>query len=201
MFELLEMRQHYLSGRVYVPLYNFVFHHKDSDSNLIFVLRIKESATHCIYGEVEVWTETDVDEHSNKIISTLSDRELLGELHIATMSRYIKKRYLKHRSEALEYAIDNIICRSVSSFSSNLAKIYELKMLIREFKNDYNLTKAKLLLDELILAETEFRFYYKNATIIQKRYRFAILNPYCKLCYNRLKRELEDLNNMLAERW
>lgn len=205
MFELLEMRQHYLSGRVYVPLCNFVFYREDRNSNLTVVLRIKETLSHCIYSEMEVWSETAVDEYSNKIPSTLSDKELLEELHITTMSRDIKRRYLLHQSEALEYAIDSLICRIASNgfkrISSNIEKINELKHLIWEFRNDYKLTKAKLLLDELILAETEYRFFYKNAKIIQQRYRFAVLNPYRQLCKNRLKRELEDLNIMLAERW
>ena len=95
-------------------------------------------------------------------------------------------------NESNDIAIDDLICTVVSSFSTNIEKISNLKDFIKNNGN-YKLTKASILLDELMLAEAEQRFLHKKAEIIQQQYRHVISS--------RLKRELQALYRELAERW
>ena len=204
------MRQHSLSGKVFVPLHNFTFHSYQSESHLTVVMRIRETLE-CINFILEVMLEDHINMYTVIIPPTLSAKDILMGLHFTNKSTHRKRmkmvssafdsRHASRQTEAIEYAIDHLICRIALSFSSNIEKINELKHLIWEFRNGYTLLEAKLLLNELIKEETEHRFFNKKAKIIQQKYRFAILDPYCKLCSSRLMHELEDLNNVLAQRW
>jgi hypothetical protein len=128
---------------------------------------------------------------SVKIPPILTDTEILiglCERAIYNMQN-TSSTYIIYKMTAIDFAVDNLICKIVNEEKNNTNKIIELKCLILEFQDDYELTNAKSKFDELIRKEAEHRFLTHKVNIIKKQFRKSISDPSYKICKSRLLRE------------
>jgi hypothetical protein len=199
-FNLFEMRRHTPSGRIFVPLQNFVFP-IDNIINcyLTVILHIQQTNNGTNFF-IDVMV-TDVINKLSVIVSpNLTDTDILlglSDIAIYNMRNSVNvnvppSKYMIYKTTAVEFAVDNLICKIVNNESNNTNKIIELKCLILEFKDDYELTNAKSKLDELLIEEAHNRFLSKKAKTIQKQFKISISDPSFKLCRSRLLKEYNE---------
>jgi hypothetical protein len=199
-FNLLEMRQHTPSGKIFVPLQNFVFR---VDTHVKGYLTIILNITNTNFF-IDIMVTDVINRLSIKILPILTDTEILiglceraiYNMQNSTDVNLQLSKYTVYKNAintAIDFAVDNLICKIANAESNNTNRIIKLKYLILKLQNDYcnnyELMNAKCKLDELITEEAQNRFLTHKANIIKKQFRKSISDPSYTICRSRLLRE------------
>jgi hypothetical protein len=191
-FNLFEMRQHTPSGKIFVPLQNFMFPiYNTINGNLTVVLTITKTNIKTNFF-VDIIVTDVINRLSVAISPILTDTEILVGLCKRTNMHVSSSTYSAYTNTAIDFAVDNLICKIASKESNNTNKIIKLKRLIMEYQNNHELTNSKCKLDDLLVEEAQHRFLSYKVKIIQEQFKKSISNPSYKMCRSRLLREYSE---------